>query len=229
MNELAAMLRDALATGAVFAAPIALAGGVVTGLNPCCLPLYPAAAAACCANREACGDQAVRKLSLTAAAAFALGLATATTLLGVLAAVGGRTMTTLSGTWAYLIAVVPLLAGAHMLGLFRLPTIRTPSLPRASGIGTAFLSGLLLALVFGPCGTPLLAGLLSYVAFNGSPAYGGALLFVYGIGIAIPVLLLGASAAKLAAGLEKSGRRIWVNRGTGALLLAVGLYVIWSA
>lgn len=229
MNELATMLREALSTGAVFAAPIALAGGVVTGLNPCCLPIYPAAAAACCANREACGDQAVRKLSFTAAAALALGLATATTLLGVLAAVGGRTMTTLSGTWAYAIAVVPLFAGAHMLGLFRLPTFKTPSLPRATGIGTAFLTGLLLALVFGPCGTPLLAGLLSYVAFNGSPAYGGVLLFVYGIGIAIPVVVLGASAAKLAARLEKNGGRVWVDRATGALLVAMGLYVVWSA
>lgn len=229
MNELAVMLREALSTGAVFAAPIALAGGVVTGLNPCCLPIYPAAAAACCANREACSDQPVRKLSFTSAAALALGLATATTLLGVLAAAGGHTMTTLSGTWAYVIAVVPLLAGAHMLGLFRLPTLKTPSLPRATGIGTAFLTGLLLALVFGPCGTPLLAGLLSYVAFNGSPVYGGTLLFIYGVGIAIPVATLGASAAKLAARLEKYGSRIWVDRATGVLLVAMGLYVVWSA
>lgn len=229
MNELAAMLREALGTGAVLAAPIALAGGVVTGLNPCCLPMYPAAAAACCANREACGDQEVRKLSVAAAAALALGLATATTLLGVLAAVGGRTMTTLSGAWAYAIALVLLLAGAHMLGVFRLPTLRTPSLPRAAGIGTAFVAGLLLALVFGPCGTPLLAGLLSYVAFNGSPAYGGALLFVYGVGVAIPVVVLGSSAAKLAARLEKNGGRVWVDRATGALLVAMGLYVTWSA
>lgn len=220
------MLREALNAGALFAAPLALVGGVVTGLNPCCLPIYPAAAAACCANR---GAPAAGKLRLTAAVALALGLATATTLLGVLAAAGGRTMSTLSGTWAYAIAVVPLLAGSHMLGLFRLPTLRTPSLPTATGMGTAFLAGLLLALVFGPCGTPLLAGLLSYVAFNGSQAYGGALLFLYGIGIAIPVVLLGASAARLAARLEKSGGRVWVDRATGALLLAMGLYVVWSA
>jgi len=104
-----------------------------------------------------------------------------------------------------------------------------PSLPRAPGIGSAFVTGLLLALVFGPCGTPLLAGLLSYVAFEGNPAYGGALLFVYGIGIAIPVVVLGASAARLAARLEKNGARLWVDRATGALLFATGLYVAWSA
>lgn len=229
MNELAAMLREALGNGAVFAAPIALAGGVVTGLNPCCLPIYPAAAAACCANREACGEQQVRKLSLAAAAALALGLATATTLLGVVAAVGGRTMGTLSGTWAYAVALVPIVAGAHMLGFVRLPAVKMPSLPKARGLGAAFVAGLLVALVFGPCGTPLLAGLLSYVAFNGSPTYGGMLLFLYGIGIAIPVVVLGASAAKLAARLERNGGRVWVDRATGALLVAMGLYVIWSA
>lgn len=228
MNELAAMLRDALGAGAVLAAPIALAGGVVTGLNPCCLPIYPAAAAACCANREAFEDQ-VRRLSLGAAVALALGLATATTLLGVLAAVGGRTMTTLSGAAAYALAVIPLVAGAHMLGFLRLPTLTTPSLPRATGTVSAFFAGLLLALVFGPCGTPLLAGLLSYAAFSGNPTYGGTLLFLYGIGIAIPVVVLGASAAKLAAGLERNGRRVLVDRATGGLLVTMGLYVIWSA
>ena len=228
MNELAAMLRDALGAGALLAVPIALAGGVVTGLNPCFLPIFPAAAAACCANREASEDQ-VRRLSLSAAVALALGLATATTLLGVLAAVGGSTMTTLSGNWAYVLAAIPLVAGAHMLGVLHLPTLKTPSLPRATGIVSAFGAGLLLALVFGPCGTPLLAGLLSYAAFSGNPAYGGTLLFLYGIGMAIPVLVLGASAAKLAAGLERNGRRIWVDRATGALLVTMGLYVIWSA
>jgi len=116
VNDLAVMLREALGISALFAAPIALAGGVVTGLNPCCLLIYPAAAAACCANREACADRDVRTLSFAAAAALALGLATATTLLGVLAAVGGRSMTTLSGAWAHAIAVVPLLAGGHRLG-----------------------------------------------------------------------------------------------------------------
>lgn len=127
------------------------------------------------------------------------------------------------------IRFLPLVAGAHMLGFLRLPTLKTPSLPRATGMVSAFLAGLLLALVFGPCGTPLLAGLLSYAAFSGNPAYGGALLFLYGIGISIPVVVLGASAAKLAAGLERNGRRIWVDRATGGLLVTMGLYVIWSA
>lgn len=229
MNDLVAMLGEALSAGTVLAIPIALVGGVLTGLNPCCLPIYPAAAAACCARRQPPGDPLARKLGVPAAAALAFGIATATTVLGMLAALGGRTMTALGGPWAYAIAVMMLLAGAQMLGLIRLPTFRAPSVSRAPGIGTAFVAGLLLALVFGPCGTPLLAGLLSYVAFTGSPSYGGALLFVYGIGIAIPVVLLGASAARVAARLERTGARVWVDRAGGAVLVAMGLYLLWIA
>lgn len=228
MSDLATMLREALDSGALVAAPLALAGGVVTGLNPCCLPLYPAAAATCCASREGCADS-VRRLDLRAAAALVLGIAAATTTLGVVAALGGRTMTNLSGAWAYAIAAIPILAGAHTLGLFRVPAARMPALPKATGPVSAFGAGVLLALVFGPCATPLLAGLLSYVAFSGSTVTGGTLLFLYGIGIAIPVVVLGASAATLAARLEKRGARVWVDRTTGALLVMVGLYVVWSA
>jgi cytochrome c biogenesis protein CcdA len=88
---------------------------------------------------------------------------------------------------------------------------------------------LLLALLFGPCGTPLLASLLSFVAYDGRPFYGGVLLFAYGIGVAIPVVLLSATATRLAARRDRSGKRVWVDRGTGALLVALGLYVLWRA
>ena len=229
MNELAVLLREALQSGAWLAAPIAFAGGVATALNACCLPVYPAAAAACCGHRQRTEESDVREFDLAAATALLLGLSAATTLLGVLAALGGRTMTTISGSWAYAIAVVPLVGGAYFLRLLPLPELKLPALPAAGRVGTAFLAGMLVALVFGPCGTPLLAGLLAYVAFDGNPTYGGALLFAYGIGMGLPVVMLGGVAAQVAARLEASGARVWVDRATGAGLVGVGLYVIWSA
>lgn len=39
---------QALAAGNMVALPLALLGGLVAGMNPCCLALYPAAAVACC-------------------------------------------------------------------------------------------------------------------------------------------------------------------------------------
>lgn len=202
---------------------MALAGGIVTGLNPCCLALYPAAAATCCASRA---DQGSRPLSQ--GAAFATGLAVATSLLGVFAALAGRTMASLGGWWAYLVAAVPLVAGAHFLGCLTLP-VRKSVAARRPGVWGAFAAGLLLSLVIGPCGTPLLAAILSLAAWQGNIAFGAALLFVYGLGAGLPILILGASAARLATRLDRSGLRPWVDRATGCLLVAMGLFIIWRA
>ncbi|MDQ2767038.1 MAG: heparan-alpha-glucosaminide N-acetyltransferase domain-containing protein, partial [Gemmatimonadota bacterium] len=83
--------------------------------------------------------------------------AVATAMLGVLAALAGERLTSLGGWTGYLVAVVPLVAGANLLGLIpfqfpKLPAVRT----RAGG---AFLGGFLLSLVIAPCGTPLLASI----------------------------------------------------------------------
>lgn len=226
--DLLAALRELLGGSAIVAVPAALLGGVLTGLNPCCLPIYPAAAAACCANRGD-GASSVARLAPSSAMSLALGLASAMTALGVGAAMGGRTMTQLGGRWAMALAVVPLLAGAHFLGFVKLPFPSRSSVPRARGVFSAFATGLLLALVFGPCGTPLLASLLSFVAYDGRPLYGGLLLFLFGIGVAVPVVLLGATATRLAMRLDRSGKRAWVDRATGVLLVTLGLFVLWRA
>lgn len=52
MNELLGVFARALSAGGVLAFPIALLGGFIAALNPCCLALYPAAAATCCGVRE---------------------------------------------------------------------------------------------------------------------------------------------------------------------------------
>jgi cytochrome c-type biogenesis protein len=202
MNILAA-IHATLAAGGLLALPAAFVGGFITALNPCCLAIYPAAAATCSAVREE------QKTSLPAAFGFVGGLALATARLGMLAATAGRALTELGGWVAYAVAIVPLAAGAHLLGWLRLPTIRART-------GGAFLTGFLLSLVIAPCGTPLLASILSFAAYRGSVAYGGVLLFVYGIGASVPVLLLGATTAKIAVRLDRSGLRACVDRATAS-------------
>jgi hypothetical protein len=49
-------------------------------------------------------------------------------------------------------------------------------------------------------------------------AYGATLLFAYGLGVGLPILVLGTAAGSLAARLDKLGWRVWVERGAGAAL-----------
>ena len=223
MSDLAELLRTSLSAGSLVALPLTFLGGVVTGLNPCCVALYPAAAATCCATR---GDR--MRPAAGAAFAFVAGLALATTSLGVSAALAGSTITGLGG-WAHsVIALVPLAMGLHLVGWLRIPLPAYARPGTGRGLGGAFLAGLLLSLVLVPCGTPVLAGVLSYAAYEGSVPYGALLLFLFGLGAGAPVLLLGTAAGGVATRLDRAGWRPWVDRATGVVLLGVGFYLLWT-
>ncbi len=222
MTQISTILREAIAQGGLLALPLALVGGVITGLNPCCLPMYPAAAATCCAAR---GE--VVRVSLRNAASFILGIAVTTALLGLLAALAGRTMAALGGWPAYLIALVPIVMGLHILGWPKLPLPKF-STPR-NGLGGSFIAGLLLSLVVAPCGTPVLASVLSFAAYRHSAVYGALLLFIYGLGAGIPIMLVGTAAGGIAQKLDEHGLRRWVDAIAGAGLICFGLYLLWTA
>ncbi len=222
MSELAELLRSALSGGSVLALPVAVLGGVVTGLNPCCLPLYPAAAGACCAVRG-------QRMAFSNALSFVAGVAVATAALGIVAAMAGRILAGLGGWTVYAIAVLPLAMGAHLLGWVRLPMPSSQILGDHRGTAGAFVAGLLIWLVFAPCATPVLAAVLSYAAYEGSVAYGGVLLVLYGLGAGVPVLALGTAAGRLAQRLDALGWRRRVDAATGTVLLGVGFYLVWVA
>lgn len=224
MTSLVESLRAAASSGGLVAVPLALAGGVVAGLNPCCFPLYPAAAATCCAGR--CDTPAA---GLRNSGAFVAGIATATALLGVAAALAGRALSGLGGWAPYVIAVVPMAMGLHLLRWIRIPLPSFSGTIRAGGILGAFATGLLLSLVVAPCGTPVLASVLSFAAYKQSVAYGAALLFAYGIGVGLPILVLGAAASGMARRLDRLGWNAWVDRLSGAALVALGFYLLWAA
>jgi len=218
---LSSLLRD----GGLLALPVAFVAGIVSGLNPCCLPIFPAATGCCAALRR----DTVRG-NLGIAAAFVLGGSLMTMTLGVASAFAGGVFGGI-GSWpVYLIAVVPIAFGLHLLGVIRipLPMGATPQRVPRGPVGAA-VTGALLGLVITPCATPVLAGLLAYVAATGNPLWGGVLLFVYGVGLGFPILLLGTAAASLITRLSTGRARRWAEHTTGAVLIGVGLYLLWIA
>ena len=157
--------------------------------------------------------------------AFVVGVALATSTLGIVAAAAGRVTGGLAQPLRYLVAVIPLLMGLHFLGWLHIPVERlSPKL--RSGMGGAFGTGFMLALVIGPCSTPLLASVLAYAAYQGSLPYGGILLFFYGLGAATPVLLAGTATGTLAQNF-RAWR--WLNTAIGISLIGLGFYLIWIA
>lgn len=223
MSSLLNLLARAVSAGSFLALPVALLGGFIAALNPCCLALYPAAAATCCGVRESGAQR-----SLPNSTAFVVGMAMAMALLGTGAALAGRIVS--GGSWVrYAVAVVPLAMGMHVLGWLHLP-LPTFSMSQSKlNMASAFGCGFLLSLVIAPCGTPVLASVLSYAALKGNASFGALLLFVYGFGAGIPLLTAAILSSRLAQRLDLRGYRPWVDNVTGALLLALGFYLLWVA
>ncbi len=211
---------DALSAGSIAALPLALIGGLIAGVNPCCLALYPAAACACGVQEKSF------KRPLRNAVAFVLGVALAIALLGSLAAYIGH-VAVMSAPVRYAIAFVPILMGVHLRGWIRLP-LMTPRALRP-GLSGAFGTGLLLSLIIGPCGTPVLASVLSYAAYKRSFLYGGVLLFLYGIGDGLPLVLVGTAAGGVLKRLDWSRFGNWIDPIVGSLLILLGFYLLWRA
>ena len=210
---------QSLSAGNLLALPLALTGGVVAGLNPCCLALYPAASGACCASK----GQALKR-TFGNAAAFVLGVAISVAALGLLAAYVGQ-IVVMSAPFKYAIAFLPILMGVFRLGWIQLPAAML-KLP-ISGRGSAFGTGLLLSLIIGPCGTPLLASVLSYAAYEHSFVFSGVLLFLYGIGNGLPLVLVGTAAGRALQHLDEGRSRTRIDIIVGGLLILLGFYLLW--
>lgn len=88
----------------------------------------------------------------------------------------------------------------------------------------AFIMGCLSTLILSPCITPPLVAALSYISQTGNAALGGIALFIMGIGMGAPLLLMGIAGPKI---LPKSGKwMVVIKYLTGVLLLAVAIMMI---
>lgn len=223
MSGMSFSFGDMLARGSVVALPLVLVGGLLAGMNPCCLALYPAAAS-CCAPGSANTQHPTRHVL-----AFVLGAASATSVLGLFAALAGRVMGQLGTPARYVIAAIPIVMGLHLVGFLRLPLSSVPSRLVPSNLVGAFGCGFLVSVAVTPCSTPILASVLSYVAYKGRALYGAILLFVYGIGVGMPLFVVGTAASGLTRRLERYGYRRWGEGISGTALIILGLYLVWKA
>jgi len=132
---------------------------------------------------------------------FVIGLTITFTLLGIIAALMGRLIGDVGRFWPYVVAGVCLVMGLHLLEIWKFDLPMPQSWrPKQAGPLGAFLLGLLFGLVSTPCATPILAVLLVYIASKGNLAYGG-----------------------LNTGLA------YLRRGSGVLIILIGLFFIWGA
>jgi cytochrome c biogenesis protein CcdA len=177
----------------------AFLGGLLALVSPCSALLLPAFFAYSI-------DSAARLLSRTGI--FYAGLATTLVPLGAAGSLAGRffygnrDLLVTAGGW-----LIIALGAAQVLGLGFAPR----RLAEASGRirPTTAVSVYALGLVYGLagfCAGPILGGVLTVAALGGSAVYGGLLLAVYALGMAVPLFVLALLWERY-----DLGRRAWLR------------------
>ena len=205
-------------------------GGLLTASNPCVLAMIPLAIAFVSGNRSVKSWRSGALFSLL----FVLGLSCTFAVLGVIAALAGRLLGDVGPFWKYIILIVCLAMGAHLLGFLKFRSSFSSRIQvRKGGMVGAFLLGLLFGTVSTPCAAPILVVLLTYLAASkSSVSFGVLLLFSYALGHSVLVLVAGVSfgfVKQLVSSERFAKTNRWLQKGAGILIIGVGVFLFLSS
>lgn len=232
-----------------FAILVALAGGVLSFISPCVLPLVPGYlcfATGMSFEELSENPAASRGRVLRGTISFVLGFSTVFILLGATASAISSLLLEYKTILGQIAGAIIIIFGLHMTGWLRIPLLSREirsSAPLSGGAKSsatqqlvAYTMGLAFAFGWTPCIGPILATILALAAGSDHVIAGVGLLSVYALGLGIPFVLAALSVNRFLAtrkSLHKYLHRIEVAAGlllivTGALILTGNLQALAS-
>ncbi|MBJ8849038.1 protein-disulfide reductase DsbD [Citrobacter braakii] len=222
--------RPQPATQLPFSALWALLIGIGIAFTPCVLPMYPLISGIVLGGKQRLSTG--RALLLTFF--YVQGMALTYTALGlVVASAGLQFQAALQHPYVLIgLAVVFTLLALSMFGLF---TLQLPSSlqtrltllsnrQQGGSPGSVFAMGAIAGLICSPCTTAPLSAILLYIAQSGNMWLGGGTLYLYALGMGLPLMLITVFGNRL---LPKSGP--WmehVKTAFGFVILALPVFLL---
>ncbi|MGH8398131.1 MAG: protein-disulfide reductase DsbD [Gammaproteobacteria bacterium] len=204
--------------------------GLALTFTPCVLPMIPIIAGLIAGQHQKPSTARAFSLSLV----YVIAMALTYTVAGIVVAlIGANVQAWFQNPW--IVSIFSLIFVLLALSMFGLYELQMPSAiqTRLVGLsntqkGGAFVGvgimGVLSALIVGPCITAPLVAALLVIGQSGDPVRGGLSLFALGIGMGIPLLIVGTSAGKL---VPKAGAWIQsVKYVLGVILLGVAIWFL---
>ena len=239
MENLVGQLQTYLTANSLLAYPAAFVAGLLISFTPCVYPVIPIQlgfiGGQTAALLEGEKKTVFSSRGLTLSLLFVAGMSLVYAALGAFAALTG----TLFGSWAaspwvyILMGNVVLLLALSMFDVFSLQAPQFLSRWNPGKKGKGYISALLVGassgLIVGPCTAPALGATLTYVGTQGSPLFGGTVLFVFAFGMGALMILLGSFSGLLTL-MPRSGA--WMQRVKiifGVLMLIIAEYLFVQA
>lgn len=221
---------DILQSGLTLATLLALAGGLLSFLSPCVLPVVPPYLAymSGISMAEMTGPSEARRKVIVPAIFFVMGLSTIFLLLGFAASAFGTFILTNQEWFNRIAGIIVIVFGLHFIGVFRIPFLMREARIDAGDQGGSALGAFVLGLAFAagwtPCNGPILSGILTMAAREADVGRGLYLMAVYSIGLGLPFLLSAifiSQAIGVMRRIKPHLRKIEI--AMGLLLIVVGL------
>ena len=196
-------------------------GGILSFFSPCIVPVLPVYVSILA------GDDSKEKARLRAVVRtllFVLGLSVSFVIMGF--GVGALGTVLYSKAFVYISGAIVILLGLYQMGLFKLAFLnRQLSVKVEANKNTGLLSVFLLGLVFSfgwtPCVGPILAAVLSLTATQGSAAYGGFMMFVYSLGLAIPFVVISLFSSTILTKVKAINKHLDKIKFIGGLIIVI--------
>jgi thiol:disulfide interchange protein DsbD len=213
-----------------FSALWALLIGIGIAFTPCVLPMYPLISGIVLGGKQRLSTARALWLAFI----YVQGMALTYTALGlVVAAAGLQFQAALQHPYVLIgLSVIFILLALSMFGLF---TLQLPSAlqtrltlmsnrQQGGSAGGVFAMGAIAGLICSPCTTAPLSAILLYIAQSGNLWFGGGTLYLYALGMGLPLILVTVFGNRL---LPKSGP--WmetVKTAFGFVILALPVFLL---
>ncbi len=231
---MAQSVAQLLVSNPALAYPAVFVGGVLTSLTPCIYPMIPITAAVVGSQQRSANGSRSRAWSLTAA--YVVGLALSYAALGLLAGLTGSLFGSVgTNKWLLLgMANLMLVFALAMLDVLSVP-VPTALLTRAATMETggrllgAFGMGAASGLVAAPCGAPVMATLLTWVATTKNAWQGFSYLFVFSLGMSMLLVVVGMTAGMLERLPRAGAWMLHIKKLFALIMLGVAEYYLLQA
>ncbi|MFC1617739.1 cytochrome c biogenesis CcdA family protein [Patescibacteria group bacterium] len=211
----------------------ALLGGLVSFISPCVIVLIPAFLAYLSGTHL--GEQSSRWRVLASTLIFTLGFTIVFVLLGASLGWLSESLQNFDLWLERIGGILIVFFGLVILGVIKIPWLQSEhkinlQAKRKNAIWqgvSSFLLGIVFAVGWTPCVSPILAAILVMAGTSGSVTNGAFLLLIYSIGLMIPFIIVGIFLNWFAPRIARHTRTLnIINKIAGVLLIAFGIIVL---
>lgn len=209
---------------------VAFGAGLLSFLSPCVLPLIPSYVTFI--TGVGLDDLAkARRTSLVHGLLFILGFTLIFLALGAGATALGHTLLRQRDLISRIGGVIIIIFGLYLLGVLNIGLFARERRIHLADKPVGYVGTVFVGMAFGagwtPCIGPILGSILVYASSQADFGRGMGLLTAYSLGLAVPFLVSALAVERFMAFFQRVRRQlVWVSRGTGVIMVAIGLLMV---